>query len=98
LRGGSAVLVDPRSTGCSIRSCNRRRLPTPSGLDARSRSTRWVLCERPVVVGGGELRLEMLDLRFDSSAGFYQAPPHVKANNGLFIVDDLRPADRRPNA
>ena len=61
-----------------------------SVLDARSRTdARWVLCERPVVVVGGELRLEMLDLRFDSSAGFYQAPPHVKANNGLFIVDDL---------
>ena len=61
-----------------------------SVLDARSRTdARWVLCERPVVVVGGELPLEMLDLVFDSSAGYYQAPPHVKANNGLFIVDDL---------
>jgi predicted ATPase with chaperone activity len=59
-------------------------------LDARSRTDeRWVLCERPIVIVGGELRLEMLDLRFDPSAGFYTAPPHVKANNGLFIVDDL---------
>ncbi|HEU0204607.1 MAG TPA: ATP-binding protein [Burkholderiaceae bacterium] len=61
-----------------------------AGLDARQRSdARWLLCERPVVLVGGELRLEMLDLQFDASAGFYQAPPHVKANNGLFIVDDL---------
>jgi energy-coupling factor transporter ATP-binding protein EcfA2 len=64
---------------------------TPSGtLDMRHRSDeRWVLCERPVVVTGGELTLEMLDLVFDPRAGFYQAPPHFKANNGLFLVDDL---------
>ena len=38
---------------------------------------------------GGELRLSMLDLDFDDSTRCYQAPPHVKANNGLYIVDDL---------
>ena len=59
-------------------------------LDMRHRSDeRWVLCERPVVVTGGELTLEMLDLVFDPRAGYYQAPPHFKANNGLFLVDDL---------
>ena len=61
-----------------------------AGLDIRARpDTRWVLCERPVVLSGGELTLEMLDLSFDARAGYYQAPPHFKANNGLFIVDDL---------
>lgn len=50
---------------------------------------RWVQCRRPVVVSGGELTLEMLDLSFDARAGYYEAPPHFKANNGLFIVDDL---------
>jgi hypothetical protein len=59
-------------------------------LDNRTRAdARWVLCERPVVVAGGELTLEMLDLSFDARAGYYEAPPHFKANNGLFIVDDL---------
>ena len=59
-------------------------------LDNRQRAdARWVLCERPVVVTGGELTLEMLDLVFDPRAGYYQAPPHFKANNGLFLVDDL---------
>ena len=62
----------------------------PSSLDGRSRpDTRWVLCQRPCVVSGGELTLEMLDLSFDARAGYYEAPPHFKANNGLFIVDDL---------
>ena len=59
-------------------------------LDGRSRTdARWVLCERPVVLSGGELTLEMLDLHFDPRAGYYEAPPQFKANNGLFIVDDL---------
>jgi energy-coupling factor transporter ATP-binding protein EcfA2 len=50
---------------------------------------RWVLCRRPVVTTGAELTLAMVDLQFDAKARFYQAPPQVKANNGLFIVDDL---------
>jgi len=50
---------------------------------------RWVLCKRPVVITGGELTLSMLDLQFDGGTRFYQAPPHLKANGGMFIVDDL---------
>lgn len=50
---------------------------------------RWMICRRPVVVTGGELTLSMLDLDFDPSARFYQAPPQVKANNGLLVIDDL---------
>src|SRR4030095_17174222 len=63
----------------------------PAGvLDLGHRSdARWVMCRRPAVLAGAELTLSMLDLQFDSKARFYQAPPHVKANNGLFIVDDL---------
>jgi hypothetical protein len=61
-----------------------------STIDGRSRpDARWLLCHRPCVVSGGELTLEMLDLSFDARAGYYEAPPHFKANNGLFIVDDL---------
>jgi len=60
------------------------------GIDSRSRAdARWILCHRPCVMTGGELTLEMLDLSFDARAGYYEAPPHFKANNGLFIVDDL---------
>ncbi len=64
--------------------------PVVQSIDNRQRlDTRWVMCERPVVVTGGELTLEMLDLVYDPRAGYYQAPPHFKANNGLFLVDDL---------
>jgi hypothetical protein len=60
------------------------------GLDRRSaRDERWVMCRRPVSIAGGELTMDMLNLEFDPTSRFYQAPPHVKANNGLFIIDDL---------
>jgi energy-coupling factor transporter ATP-binding protein EcfA2 len=51
--------------------------------------SRWVRSRRPAVLTGGELTLDMLDLRFDPGTRFYQAPPHFKANNGIFIIDDL---------
>ena len=50
---------------------------------------RWVFCRRPVVEVGGELTLDMLDLRFEPSSKFYEAPLQVKANGGLFIIDDF---------
>lgn len=50
---------------------------------------RWLACKRPIAISGGELTLETLDLDFDDGTRFYQAPPHVKANNGLYVVDDL---------
>ena len=50
---------------------------------------RWVMCHRPIIKAGGELTLAMLDLDFDENARFYQAPPQIKANNGLLIIDDL---------
>ncbi|MDO9051471.1 MAG: ATP-binding protein [Methylotenera sp.] len=63
---------------------------TALGLDRRmTTDARWVACHRPVIKTGGELTLAMLDLDFDESARFYQAPPQVKANNGLLIIDDL---------
>lgn len=50
---------------------------------------RWVPCKRPFVIAGGELTLEMLDLRYDDVANFYEAPLHVKALGGCFIIDDF---------
>lgn len=64
--------------------------PRSSVLDNQERpDLRWVRCRRPIAITGGELTLRMLDLDYDASSGFYQAPPHVKASNGLFVVDDL---------
>jgi hypothetical protein len=50
---------------------------------------RWVACRRPCIMTGGELTLEMLDLNFNALARFYEAPLHVKALNGIFLIDDF---------
>ncbi|AHE30795.1 ATPase [Burkholderia pseudomallei] len=61
----------------------------PRAADGANGDRRWRLCRRPIVLSGGELTLAELDLRRDDSTGYYQAPPHVKANTGIYIVDDL---------
>ncbi|KAA9005720.1 P-loop NTPase family protein [Histidinibacterium aquaticum] len=51
--------------------------------------TRYVKCERPTVITGGELSLSMLDLVYNPTARTYQAPLQLKSTGGVFIVDDL---------
>lgn len=51
--------------------------------------TRYVCCERPTVITGGELTLDMLDLVYNPTAKTYQAPLQLKSTGGIFIVDDL---------
>jgi hypothetical protein len=50
---------------------------------------RWVLCRRPCIVVGGELIPSMVELRLDEASGIYAAPLQMKANNGIFIIDDF---------
>jgi hypothetical protein len=50
---------------------------------------RWVLCKRPLVIAGGELTPQMLELRLDDSTGVYAAPLQMKANNGVLVIDDF---------
>ena len=50
---------------------------------------RFVLCRRPLVVTGGELNLEMLEVQFDPTTRQYRAPLQLKATNGMLIIDDL---------
>src|SRR5580698_5296589 len=50
---------------------------------------RWRRVRRPVVITAGELTLEMLDLRYNSASNFYTAPLHIKANCGVFLIDDF---------
>jgi len=57
---------------------------------------RWVYCERPFVVAGGELTVEMLDLQYNPVSGFYAAPPQMKANTGIFVIDDFGRQRMRP--
>jgi hypothetical protein len=50
---------------------------------------RFVACERPVLITGGELTVDLLDVRYDASTRQFQAPLQLKANNGMFVIDDL---------
>ncbi len=50
---------------------------------------RWVRIRRPMVVIGGELTLDLLDLIYIPSQRYYEAPPHLKANGGVFLIDDF---------
>jgi MoxR-like ATPase len=60
------------------------------------RDRRWVRIKRPVVMVGGELTLEMLDLTFNPQSKFYEAPIQWKANGGVFLVDDFGRQRIRP--
>lgn len=56
---------------------------------AENLDPRWVICKRPCVIAGGELVPSMLDLRLDDATGIYAAPLQLKANNGVFVIDDF---------
>jgi hypothetical protein len=70
-----------------------RRVETPTGERGLARDLgadgRWVQTRRPVVIAGGELTLEALELEYDSHTRVHVAPPQLKANNGIFVIDDL---------
>ncbi len=63
----------------------------PVNSDSANEHTdqRWIKIRRPVIMTGGELSLKTLDLDFDAISKFYEASLQMKANNGLFIVDDF---------
>src|SRR5438067_2068953 len=57
--------------------------------ERRSCDARWTVCQRPLVHVGAELGRDMLDLRYDAEQGVYHAPPHLQANNGMLVLDDV---------
>ncbi|MFK5998414.1 MAG: ATPase [Rhodobacterales bacterium] len=59
---------------------------------------RYVQCDRPSVITGGELSLDMLELKYNSTSKTYQAPLQLKAAGGVFIVDDLGRQAESPQA
>lgn len=68
----------------------------PVELAPADHDARWVHCERPAVMVGGELTSEMLDLQFNPITKFYVAPLQLKASNGVFIIDDFGRQRLRP--
>lgn len=70
--------------------------PTSPKLRAQPRDPRWVLIRRPVITAGGELTLESLDLVYDQTNKYYEAPFQMKANGGMFLIDDFGRQQVRP--
>jgi energy-coupling factor transporter ATP-binding protein EcfA2 len=68
---------------------NGRGSEDDSSFLRETHDTRWVPCRRPFVIAGGELTLEMLDMRYDSVGHYYEAPLHMKALGGCFFIDDF---------
>ena len=60
------------------------------------RDPRWVRVRRPFIVTGGELTLEGLDLVYDDTHRYYEAPFQVKANGGILLIDDFGRQQVRP--
>jgi hypothetical protein len=61
----------------------------PFGADGPKYDARWLRCRRPVVVAGGEMTEDALELNFNPILKFYEAPHQLRANNGIFIIDDF---------
>ncbi|NEK23276.1 ATPase [Sulfitobacter sp. JBTF-M27] len=73
-----------------VHSMAEENVQDPRSLRRVTRfDTRYVCCERPTVITGGELSLDMLDLVYNPTARTYQAPLQLKSTGGIFIVDDL---------
>lgn len=60
------------------------------------RDRRWIRIQRPVIIVGGELTMDGLDLVYDSNNRYYEAPYQMKANGGMFLVDDFGRQQVRP--
>jgi hypothetical protein len=74
-----------------VHSAAEAAVDDPNSLRRTSNrfDNRYVYCERPSVITGGELSLDMLDLNYNPTARTYQAPLQLKATGGIFIIDDL---------
>jgi len=66
-----------------------RVVETEEGQFGSRVDRRWVRIERPTVLAGGELTLQMLEVLEDETHNICEAPLHLKANMGTFVVDDF---------
>ncbi|VXB94040.1 AAA family ATPase [Pseudomonas sp. 8AS] len=77
-------IYDPQVHQRLDEDLQQNHLLLDEGIDRR-----LLCCKRPIVVTGGELSLEQLDIRYDPYSRQYQAPLQLKASNGMFIIDDM---------
>lgn len=84
-----AVLVNHQVVQLHDPALHPAPLPLRAHEERRSVDARWALSQRPLVHLGAELTRDMLELRHDPAGGVLRAPPHLQANNGLLVLDDL---------
>jgi hypothetical protein len=82
-------VYDPSLHEPSVSGESTDALSARTPLDRDRFDARWVACKRPMAMAGGELTLDMLDLKHNPTAKFYDAPLHVKALNGILLIDDF---------
>jgi predicted ATPase with chaperone activity len=90
-------IFDPSLHKPTVSEADAAALSGKGGLQRDRFDERWVACSRPVAIAGGELTLEMLDLQHNPNTKFYDAPLHVKALNGMFLIDDFGRQKMDPN-
>ncbi len=86
---GQIISVHDESIHAPIKPLKTATDEPPSLMRREEFDPRWVPCRRPFVVAGGELSLEMLDLRYDEASHLYEAPMHIKVLGGCFVIDDF---------
>ena len=69
---------------------------TTDDLVANRADPRWIRIHRPVIMVGGELTLDGLELQYDQINKYYEAPYQLKANGGMFLIDDFGRQQVRP--
>src|SRR5947207_4164744 len=96
--GGQIMKVfEPSLHKTSLSEAEAATLSEKGILHRERFDERWVPCARPVAIAGGELTLEMLDLQHNPDTKFYDAPLHVKALNGMLLIDDFGRQKFDPN-
>jgi predicted ATPase with chaperone activity len=96
--GGQIIKVfDPSLHKPAVSEADAATLSGKGGLQRERFDERWVACARPIAIAGGELTLEMLDLQHNPDTKFYDAPLHVKALNGMLLIDDFGRQKFDPN-
>jgi predicted ATPase with chaperone activity len=89
--GGNIIQIHDRLIHKAVNSNSGR------GTEMGRVDQRWGLFQRPTVMAGGELKMDDLELRFDPIARIFEAPLQLKANGGMFLIDDFGRQQIRPS-
>ncbi len=58
-------------------------------LDIGGFDKRWVRIERPTIIAGGELTMDMLEVLCNADTNISESPLQLKSNCGTLVIDDF---------